>query len=80
MKYEKVCNCKDSAEAAVILGMFSASGITDMTRDVEQGDIMNVISGTTVFGKEICVPEDQIGQAKELIVFVVVVILAIVMS
>ena len=27
----------------------------------------NVMSGTTVFGKEICVPEDQIGQAKELI-------------
>lgn len=66
MKYEKIYNCKDDAEAAVILGMLSASGITGMSRDVEQGDIMNVMTGTTLYGKEICVPEDQVYKARSL--------------
>ena len=66
MKYEKIYNCQDDAEAAVILGMLSASGITGMSRDVEQGDIMNVMSGTTLYGKEICVPYDEVEKARSL--------------
>lgn len=66
MQYEKIYNCKDDAEAAVILGMLSASGITVMSRDVKQGDILNVMSGTTLYGNEICVPEEDADRARKL--------------
>lgn len=66
MQYEKIYNCKGDAEAAVILGMLSAPGITGMSRDVEQGDILNVMSGTTLYGKEICVPKEDVGRARGL--------------
>ena len=66
MQYEKIYNCKDDAEAAVILGMLSASGITGMSRDVKQGDILNVMSGTTLYGKEICDPKEDVGRARGL--------------
>lgn len=66
MQYEKIYNCKDDAEAAVILGMLSASGITGISRDVERGDILNVMSGTTLYGKEICVPKEDVDRAREL--------------
>ena len=66
MQYEKIYNCKDDTEAAVILGMLSASGITGMSRDVEQGDILNVMSGTTLYGKEICDPKEDADRARKL--------------
>ena len=58
--------CSISHMAAFLIEPLSASGITGMSRDVKQGDILNVMSGTTLYGKEICDPKEDVGRARGL--------------
>lgn len=67
MKPVKVCSCADRVQADMITETLNEQGIPAYSESKGSGDYMNIYMGTSMFGNDIYVNEEDVERAKEII-------------
>lgn len=67
MKPVKVCSCADRVQADMITVTLNEQGIPAYSESKGSGDYMNIYMGTSMFGNDIYVNEEDVERAKEII-------------
>ena len=66
-KAVKIYTAPDNLQAEMILEVLGKNGIPGYKRDLGAAGIMNLYTGTSTFGEEIFVAEEDVPKAAELL-------------
>lgn len=65
--FVSVHNAANEIEAQRIVDQLKSAGILSYTRDVGSGEYLKIYAGFSVYGKDICVDEEDAAKAKAVI-------------